>query len=151
MYDVEANFHSSLPTASSDFILLTSNLTFGPSDARGPVTIIIINDGYAEFTEKVSFELVSYEDNIRVLDGNTTLHLTITDQTGALYMYHRPFSYTAIIMPHIDFLLGFEVTEMILHENETLELGIAVLAGAGTEIPFTVTYSTASGTAQGTS
>ena len=48
-----------------------------------------------------------------------------------------------------DFLLGFEVTEVILHENETLELGIAVLAGAGTEIPFSVTYFTASGTAQG--
>lgn len=48
-----------------------------------------------------------------------------------------------------DFLLGFEVTEVILYENETLELGIAVSAGAGTEIPFNVTYSTVSGTAQG--
>ena len=71
-----------LLTASSDFILFTSNLTFGPSDVRVPVIIEIVNDGYAEFTEQVSFELVSYENNVLVQDANKTLHLTITDQTG---------------------------------------------------------------------
>lgn len=43
------------------------------------------------------------------------------------------------------------MNEVLLHENEILELGIAVLAGAGTEIPFSVAYFTASGTAQGRS
>lgn len=53
------------------------------------------------------------------------------------------------MMSHTDFLLGFEVTEIVLHESETLKLGISILAGAGTEIPFSVSYFTASGTAQG--
>ncbi len=46
--------------------------------------------------------------------------------------------------------MGFEATEVALHENDTLKLGIGVLAGAGTEIPFSISYFTASGTAQGT-
>ena len=79
-------FSFSLLTASSDFILLTSNLTFGPLDVKVPVIIEIVNDGYAEFTEQVSFELASYEDNILVQDRNKTLRLTITDQTGKQYM-----------------------------------------------------------------
>ena len=82
----EATSSFSLLTASSDFILLTSNLTFGPSDVRVPVIIEIVNDGYAEFTEQVSFELVSYEDNVHIHDGNKTLHLTISDQTGKQHM-----------------------------------------------------------------
>ena len=54
------------------------------------------------------------------------------------------------IYNHItDFLLGFEVTEVIMHENETLKIDLAASAGAGTEIPFSVSYFTASGTAQG--
>ena len=92
------SFIFSLLTASSDFILLTSNLTFGPSDIRVPVIIEIVNDGYAEFTEQVSFELVSYEDIILVQDKNKTLQLTITDQTGKQYMLQYS---TAIYFPII--------------------------------------------------
>ena len=77
-----ASFGCCLRTAQSDFILLTSTLRFTPSDVRVPVIIKIVNDGYAEFTEQVSFELVSYEDNVRIQDGNQTLLVTITDQTG---------------------------------------------------------------------
>lgn len=119
-----------------------------------PLIIEIVNDSYAEFTEQVSFELVSYEDNILVQEGNQTLHLTITDQTGKLcnIMCNAIIIIIAddnYIIMLTDFLLGFEVSEVMLYENETLELGIAVLAGAGTEIPFNISYSTASGTAQG--
>ena len=68
--------------APSDFVLLSSNLTFAPSQNSSNVVIQINNDGYSEITEEFAVDLISHNGNVIIQDGKRTLQVVITDQTG---------------------------------------------------------------------
>lgn len=68
--------------ATSDFILLTSNLTFSPLDIDQAVVINVINDGYSELTEQFSVEIFSYDNGVLIEEGRQRVQVTVTDQTG---------------------------------------------------------------------
>ena len=63
-------------------MLLSSNLTFAPSQNSSNVVIQINNDGYSEITEEFAVDLISHNGNVIIQDGKRTLQVVITDQTG---------------------------------------------------------------------
>ncbi len=62
-----------------DFVFLGENLVFGSMDVMRPVDVVILSDYSVEDTETVEIE-VSPESNVNVLNGRSSVLVTILDQ-----------------------------------------------------------------------
>ncbi len=62
-----------------DFVFLSENLVFGSMDVMRPVNVVILSDFSVEDTETVEIE-VSPESNVNVLNGRSSVLVTILDE-----------------------------------------------------------------------